>query len=396
MDVGTSARKLKVVQVITHLDLGGAEEVAISLTEALDQKIDFTFFAVLGIAGNQIGQDFLRRLTSLGIPIYSGTTVGMKFGGSLHAGWRLSQLLKRVRPDVVHVHTEIPEMTYACATLFGVPAGVKLVRTIHNSALWPAWARVGQWAEHRMIGAKVAAVSQAGLDGLWKFQKERNQPLTPVADSEVIYNGVARKVNPSDYALPAQFSRPEDQPVRVLFAGRFEEQKGVDLLPEIVKCAAQNTTRRVRLQIAGSGAKAKELQQWSAQPQVSWQVEITEPIPSLARRLQDGQYDIVLMPSRFEGLALVAIEALLAGVPVVATRVPGLGEVFPEDYPLLAPSEDGQAIGRLLALAINQLPKYRAWTRESIPQLHQRFSHQGMADKYFSLYQRSVAPAGAV
>ncbi|PNY79784.1 glycosyltransferase [Deinococcus koreensis] len=395
MDVGDSTHKLKVIQVITHLDLGGAEEVAISLAEALYQDVDFVFFAVLGIADNQIGRDFLQRLTRLGIPVYSGTTIGMKYGGALHAGWQLSRLARRLRPDLIHVHTEIPEMTYACATLFGLSAKVRLIRTIHNSSLWPAWARIGRWAEGRMAGAKAAAVSQAGLDGLWRFQTEQGRPLSPADDTEVIYNGVARGVPPSEDSGPGRATRPLGQPVQVLFAGRFEVQKGVDLLPEIVEYAGRDTTQAVYLHVAGSGSKARELQQWASRPDLKWEVGIHEPVPALARRLQDGHFDIVLMPSRFEGLALVAIEALLAGVPVVATRVPGLAEVFTPDYPLLAPSEDSRAIGRLLAQAINRLPDYQDLTWRSIPLLHERFSHRSMAEKYLELYSRTLAPAAS-
>ena len=76
----------------------------------------------------------------------------------------------------MHLHTEIPEATFACASLFGLPPGVRVLRTIHNSTLWPAWRRVGRWVESRLGAAEVVAVSEASLQGLWNLQAASGQP----------------------------------------------------------------------------------------------------------------------------------------------------------------------------------------------------------------------------
>lgn len=385
-------RRPRVIQVITHLDLGGAEEVAISLAEALHEQIEFVFFAVQGVANNDIGREFLRRLTTCGIQVYSGTPLGMKYGGALHAGLNLSRLIQRLKPAVVHLHTEIPEMTYACATLFGVPATTALLRTVHNTSLWPAWARVGAWAERRLGSASVAAVSQGGLEGLWHFQRTHQLPLTQLAACQVIYNGVGSE-RPAQ-ALTGLIRQDKTRPVRLLFAGRFEPQKGVDLLPAIVEQAARQTTTHVNFYVLGSGSYARTLESWAALQTTSWQVQVEPPVPNLAARLREGQFDLVLMPSRFEGLALVAIEALLAGRPVIATKVPGLLEVFPEAYELLADAEDVPGIARLLADTINHLDEHQARAQTYIDAVAARFSVSGMAARYLRLYQGLGAREG--
>ncbi len=382
--------KPKVLQVITHLALGGAEEVAISLAESLHEDVDFTFFVVQGGPRSEIGRNFYLRLQACTIPVHTGTMVPMKLGGALVAGLRLNRLIWRLRPDIIHLHTEIPETTYACATLFGLPDPIKLVRTIHNTSLWPAWARIGVWAERRLRGARVGSVSRGGLDGLKRFQDAYRIPRTPEQQSQVIYAGVTR----DELSSPGPPTlNGSSMPVRVLFAGRFEYQKGVDLIPEIVERTAQLTARAVELHIAGSGTFERGLRDWIATQPTAWKVTLGPPIPNLAAYLNNGNHDLILMPSRFEGLSLVAVESLMAGLPVIATRIAGLQEVFQGQYSLLAEAGDKAGLAALLALAINDLEGATAEAMAQRPTLFDRFSQQGMGSTYLQLYQRALVDA---
>lgn len=380
----------RVLQVITHLALGGAEEVAISLAEALQSDVAFTFFTVQGGPRDEIGRDFYRRLQACGIPVYSGTMLPMKLGGALAAGFQLRQLIWRLRPDIVQLHTEIPENTFACAALFGLPRGLRVIRTIHNTTLWPAWAQLGAWTERRLTGAEIVGVSQAARDGLHRFQTAHRVPPAPSRRSHVIYAGVHRAGGP---APRVGHPGPPSSLVRVLFAGRLEAQKGVDLLPAIVEQAAALTSRPVELHIAGSGSLEPEIQRWVSAQATPWAVTMGPPIPNLAGALGKGRHDLILMPSRFEGLSLIAVEALLAGVPVIATRIQGPLEVFPDGYPLLAESEDVAGLARILAHAVDDLEPLRAHVASLLPGLRDRFSVEAMGAGYLQLYRQTRAGA---
>ncbi len=375
----------RVLQVITHLALGGAEEVAISLAEALQHDVAFTFFTVQGGPRDEIGREFYRRLQACGIPVHSGTVLPMKLGGALAAGFQLRQLIWRLRPDIVQLHTEIPETTFACAALFGLPRELRVIRTIHNTTLWPAWARLGAWTERRLSGAEVVGVSQAARDGLHRFQTAHRVPPAPSRRSQVIYAGVHRSGGPAPRAARPL---PPSGPVRVLFAGRLEPQKGVDLVPAIVEHAATLTSRPVELHIAGAGTLEPEIQRWVGAQATPWAVTMGPPIPNLAGALGEGRHDLILMPSRFEGLSLIAVEALLAGVPVIATRIPGPLEVFPDGYPLLAEPEDVPGLAGVLARAIEDLEPLTAHVVSLRSQLRDRFSLEAMGTGYLQLYRQ--------
>lgn len=371
----------RILQVVTHLDMGGAENVAISLTEVLADDFNFSFFAVGGVADNPIGQEMARRLERIHVQVHSGTSLGLKRGGFALAGLRLNQLIWKTRPEIVHLHTEIPETTFAIASLLGLPAGTRIVRTVHNSEIWPAWQRIGRFAEARLRRAEVVGVSEACLDGLWEFQAAQGLLSTPEEQTRVIYNGISTET------LASRTNRASltDHPVRVLFAGRLEPQKGVDLLPELLIATAAQTARPVEFTILGHGSLEGMLRQWVQTHTLPWEITLNAPLAHLAAHLDD--YDVMLVPSRFEGLCLVAVEGLIAGMPVVATKVRGLSEIFPSSYPLLSASGDIPALASKLASAVEDYDHYAAVVAALHPEIVRRFNLESMAQRYQQCYR---------
>src|SRR5262249_25832290 len=115
-----------------------------------------------------------------------------------------------------------------------------------------------------------------------------------------------------------------------------------------------------------------------------WRIVVRQPVARLPALLPT--YDLVVMPSRFEGLALIAIETILCGVPLVATRAPGLQEILPADHPWLPrpenPTDLAAALSRALAAPAAWAPTMTAAQRHAIP----RFSPERMLAGYRQLY----------
>jgi glycosyltransferase involved in cell wall biosynthesis len=87
-------------------------------------------------------------------------------------------------------------------------------------------------------------------------------------------------------------------------------------------------------------------------------VELLPPRLDLAGRLRS--FDAIVMPSRFEGLGLVAIEALCAGVPVLATNAPGLNEALPDWYPGRCAVDDPAALAAMISGFVRDVGQWRA------------------------------------
>ena len=371
----------RIMHVITHLDVGGAERVAMQLTEGLRDRFRFTMFTVRRDAQlNDVGTAMAARLAGWGVPVFVGTQRGFKQGGALEAAMMLARTVVRERIDVIHLHTEEPELTCAVATLLSrTVQRTAILRSVQNSTLWIDWHRLGAWTTRRLeaVGAVRVACSQAAAASDLAIDAGPGRRL-----AEIIYNGVTPPAAPPGPAAGSPF--------RVLFAGRFVEQKGVDMLPAILSAAHAATARRdVAVTIVGRGEMGAALATGLAGVAPGWSIAVVPPIDNLAARL--GEYDCVLAPSRYEGFALWPLEGLLAGLPVVTFTGPGTAELLPDGYPLATAVGDVAGLGARLAAVIDDLPAHAAAVAAMRDGLVARFGMAGMLAAYAARYAALAA-----
>lgn len=379
----TASRRPRVLQCITHLALGGAERIALNLVQGLSSHYDFAVFSAYSRPRDAVGADMLHELHATGTPLYAGTRWPMKAGGMIPAGGALARAIGHFRPDVIHLHTEIPEAAGASVRLLAPALSrARVVRTIHNSVYWHPWRRLGCWCDRQLADAFVAAVSPASLDAFHDLRRQ-SAAKAPPAPPRVIANGLA---------LSAVRQRPERRPtgrVRLLFAGRFEWQKGADLLPDILSLVRWSGRQELDLTIHGSGSHAAPLHALARTPPKGWRVTVLEPIDDLTDRM--SAFDLLIMPSRFEGCSLIAIEAQSVGLPVVATDAPGLRTTLPDDHPWVARAGDAADFARALRLALGEPERWPALVRQSREHTRRHFDAGRMCDEYRQLFQEAMA-----
>ncbi|GAB6166314.1 hypothetical protein JCM19992_23140 [Thermostilla marina] len=147
----------------------------------------------------------------------------------------------------------------------------------------------------------------------------------------VIPNGV----DPAEYE---SVSSPPPLPIAegriVLYVGRLDHQKGVDIL---LRSAAAwlPQYRDVHLLLAGDGPDRARLESLARSLEIARQVcflGFREDIPALLRAA-----DVFVLPSRWEGMPNAVLEAMAAGLPIVATDVEGVRELLGEAAPLVPP-----------------------------------------------------------
>jgi glycosyltransferase involved in cell wall biosynthesis len=376
-------RRPRVLHGITHLALGGAEQIAFAVSRGLSSRCDFGVFCACEHAPDAVGATMLRELRAAGVPVYPGTRWPMKLGGMIPAGRALARAVRDFRPDLIHLHTEIPESAAAAASLLS-PAldGIPLARTIHNSVYWHPWRRLGRWCDRRLDRALIAGVSSSAVDAFQHLRQGSGGRPPPVAP-RIIFNGQSL----------ARFRRRPDRapegPVRLLFAGRFEPQKGADLLPEILSIVRRSPTRELELTIHGSGSHAPALRALAGDGGAGCRVSVQGPADDLPSRMAD--FDLLLLPSRFEGCCLTAIEAQAVGLPVVATDAPGLRETLPDGHPWIARAGDAPDFARALLVALGEAAQWPRYVRQSREHVERHFDAVHMCGRYWQLYEEAMA-----
>ena len=131
-------------------------------------------------------------------------------------------------------------------------------------------------------------------------------------------------------------------------AGRISiRQKGHDTFVEAAaRMLAQS--RSARFAVAGEGRDRRKLERMVERAGLTASFEFLGAVRPIDRFL--AALDAIVIPSRFEGLPLIALEALAAGVPGIATRVDGLSDCWPPQW--LVPPDDADALAVSLALLL--------------------------------------------
>jgi glycosyltransferase involved in cell wall biosynthesis len=374
-------RRPRILHCVSHLGLGGAERVALNIMEQLSSEFDFSVFAIRGVSDGEAGQRLVDDLRQSATPFRCGLRVPMRFGGMITGAIGLALAIRRFDPDIIHLHSEIPEVS--CAIMLAVLPGFArrpLIRTIHNSNIWGFSPRLGYWCDRRLAHAHCIAVSKSAVEAILKLRRESGAP-TLTEPPVLIYNAVS----PLTTIFGREPALPGD-PIRVLFGGRFEYEKGADLLPEILRQTPLPVGQTAELSIFGSGEFHDALNTLSQSPPTGWTVKLNPPNPHFREQLTN--YDLVLMPSRFEGLPLVALEAAMADLPIIATDAPGLREALPPEHRWLARPDDANNFASHLSRALSQPESWAEVAHTTRKFVERKFDTATMSAAHEKMYRR--------
>ena len=325
----------KVFHIISHFDVGGAERVAVNIAKSRSEGFEYHVVELIR-ARSQFTRVFIDELEATGIRYHRAFVPDVRFhyvferlAAVVFPLWFLPLFLKH-RPAVVHTHTEMPDLAvWWFFRLFPkLLEGCKVVRTIHNTQLWTGLKNTGRRVERFFIRHNSnVAISVSVRDN---YEKEYGQR------PPIIYNGVAETAQkPCEWVKQGK--------INILFAGRLEPQKGVSTLVEVVKRMKADDRLHFHI-VGGGGLKQYVERELGSQPNVT----LRQPVYGISAYLASFNY--LFMPSEFEGLSIMSIEASLAGLPVIANRCPGLSDTLPEDWPLCV---HGNSIDQYVAIFSN-------------------------------------------
>ena len=314
----------RIFHIITHFDVGGAEEVATGIARSQTPDTEYHIVEIMR-AGTAYTGRFTEGLRRSGIRYHRAFMPDIRFhflferiAALCFPLWFIFVYL-RWRPDVIHTHTEVPDMSiYAFFTFFPRLRRCRIIRTVHNTRLWTGQKRLGRHIEpfYQKLNANVAISESVRQSYLLEYGQEL----------PIIHNGVEPSIQKPWPAL-------RDGRINVLFAGRFEHQKGINSLIETIRMMHGND--RYFFHIIGDGTLRKEVEECIRHTD---NATLTQPVFGLSGYL--ASFDCLFMPSEFEGLSILSIEASMSGLPVVANDCPGLGDTLPPDWPLKVKNND--------------------------------------------------------
>ena len=286
--------------------------------------------------------------------------------------------LLRLPADVVHAHAFGMAPTWLAALARRVRNGSLVIETHFDSGRgtpgWRAYARaVTRLTLHR--ADRVVAHTRLESDLLVSLG-------VPAEKLVRISNGL-------DLSEFSGFgvARPGVGPPTILFVGRLAvAQKGlVPLLRAFASLPHELSSARLRLVGQDWGGRTV-VSQLARSLGVADRVELAGAVPRAQLLQEYARADVFVLPSLFDCTPVVLMEAMAAGLPIVATRVGGVEEVVTEglDSVLCAPNDPGGLASSLSGLLSD--PAKRRRLGEAGQHGAQRFSWAQVLPKWFSLF----------
>jgi glycosyltransferase involved in cell wall biosynthesis len=173
------------------------------------------------------------------------------------------------------------------------------------------------------------------------------------------------------------------------WVGRIGHEKGCDLA---VRALAD--LPGVRLSIVGDGARRGDLETLASEVEVADRIT-WHGVVRRADLLLRG-FDVLLLSSRTEGTPIIILEALAAGVPIVATRVGGVPNILQhEKDAILVPPEDPSALARAVQVCLSDTASSLRRVENGRVTVESEFGIERWVRRHEEVYDRAMGKGGA-
>lgn len=255
----------------------------------------------------------------------------------------LARYLRARRGAVVNLHLYTSLLSAAYATR---RSGASLIVTLHQPlAPWNAWHRT-RWRMAVILATHVIGVSRACLSGFGMLLRPGR---SSVISGPLPIASLGAPVSPK-----TKISSP-----RILFVGRLSREKD---LPTLIRAVA--TIEAATLEVIGDGPEREACVTLAGELNVDARFHGALSREKVFNVMKYA--DIFVLPSRFEGFGIAAIEAMALGVPTIVANFPAATEyVIPERTGLTFPIGDHSALAACLTRLIED------------PILRDKLSHEG-------------------
>ena len=363
-----------IVHVVGPAEFGGLERVVTMLAtgmRGLGHDVHVT--AVVGGVG--AARAFLAPLEAAGV----GTRV-LEVSARAYLTERagIADVCRELRPDVVHTHGYRPDVLDAgVARRLGIP----VVTTVHGFTGGGWKDRLYEWLQCRAFRGfdAVVAVSRPLVERLRgagvpasRLHEVRNAWSSP---GPLLDRAAARRalgLPPGGFAIG--------------WLGRLSREKGPDVLVEALRHLHDLP---LIASVVGDGVMRSSLQTQAGALQLNGRVRWHGAVPDAARVL--AAFDVCVLSSRTEGTPMVLLEAMAAGVPIVATAVGGVPDVVSPREAVLVPPDDPIVLADRIRDVYQNQAAAQERARAARARVERDFAVAPWLDRYEAIYRLVAA-----
>ena len=327
---------LRIVHVVTSLEVGGLERVVADLAQA--QQAAGHWASVFSLDDTQ---GLKAELLKAGIDVVEGHT---RPGPDLRVAMSLRRWVRNNKVDVVHAHNFVPNY-YSAAALLGLGHPPVQVCTCHDMGT-----RLAERKLRFLFKASLARTARVAMVGQQVYDRYIAGGLVEPDRAITVRNGIpVERFDPTparrESARAALGLQESDLVLGCV--GRLQALKNhlrlIDVMPALL---AEHAT--LRLVIVGDGPQRPVLQERIERLGLVTQVVLAGQRSDVGDLLP--AFDVFALPSQTEGLSIALLEACATGLAVVATRVGGNPEIIHDgETGMLVPVDDNDALRSAIA-----------------------------------------------
>ena len=381
----------RVVRIFSRLNIGGPSIHVVLLTAGLSERYETTL--VIGAEEDHEGS-FAELARSKGVRPEVVPTLGR----SIHP-WNdfvsflaICRLLLRVKPHVVHTHTaKAGALGRLAALVTGTPI---VIHTFHGTVFSGYFGRVGSTI-YRSVERVLARITDVAIAVSPKVAAELDaQGIAPKNGVRVVPLGLDldpfRDHNTQGF-LRARLGLGNDATL-IGCVGRLVPIKDI---PNLLQACAQLCFERpnVHLAIVGDGVERSRLEQRAGELGIRERVHFTGFVSELPEVFAD--LDLAVNSSLNEGTPVALIEAMAAGVPVIATSVGGSPDLLRGgDWGALVPPQNPEALASAMAQILRDSKEARKRADAIRDEVIEAYRAERLVDDIDLLYRELMHEAG--
>jgi glycosyltransferase involved in cell wall biosynthesis len=290
--------------------------------------------------------------------------------------WTISKRIAELSPDVLHGHgakgAALARLTWAA------PDAIRVYTPHGGSLVYSPGTIAGGFYRslERLLNARTDLFL---FESTYIADLFRTVISKPQALVRVVRNGIAE----------SEFEQipPRPDATDIVCVGELRPVKAIDVLIEAIAIMARSG-RKVTATIAGEGPDSQTLREQAKRLGVDAQIRFIGHCPA---RKAFAMGRMLVMPSRAESLPYVALEAAAAGIPIIATDVGGVHEIFgPHSAQLIPPDDLGALIASITA-ALTEPEDIRQLAESLRMRVRSEFSLATMVECNLAAYREAIA-----
>jgi len=368
-------RQARILHLFVTLPVGGAENLLLSIVRRLDHGRFASVVCCIGKRG-AIGD----QLAAMDVPIMELRLMN-KGGFDRRVVPALGELIRRQRIDLVHSHLYHANLY---GRLAARKAGIPAVVSIHNTYGKPKLhRRIINWYLSRHTAAIIAGSEDIRRD-VERYDHVSASRIVVIPNSVDLARSASTL---SKVEARARLGLTEHDLV-LGSIGRLEKQKGHRYLIEAMALLRRRGIV-ARLLLAGEGRERLALEALVASLGLEQQVVLLGTRNDLGDLFR--AMDVFVMPSLWEGLSLVMLSAMAAGLPVVATSVGGVSQVLCDDeYGFTVPAGNAAALADKIAECLPDLRAAMAKGMKGARHVRDHYSDEAMVRRVEAVYEQAL------